>query len=123
MDDAVAGAATLDGLGQSARSALDEYVALLEAFLTERLSPTVFESRSIDLVLSDQRIWPGSVYETLNEVFLDRCVLRRFRDSGPQDRDEEQLRATVAAAVTALRQSSDRQVCIGQSRRRGAAKA
>ena len=83
--------------------AVGSYPRVLEAFLDGRTTAGDFEARFLEMFLADGRMHPASVYRTLNALFLDAdafCADPGLR--GPDDLDEERLRASVAAALVEL---------------------
>jgi len=82
---------------------VDDYVALMTAFLTHQISAHDFERRYLDLFQGDEIDRPEPTFRVLNDLFIDIdafCPDPELRNA--DDLDEDQLRASVRAALQAL---------------------
>lgn len=84
---------------------LGPYATLIEAFLRRRISAVDFEATYLRAFKDDGTNWPDTVYQILNEVFLD--VDAFYPDATIQGEfviDEAELRRRVERSLVALRQ-------------------
>ena len=93
----VGGAATVS------TASIEDYIALMRIFLNDQISASVFERRYLELFQADETERPEPTFRVLNDLFFDVDAFRpdpALRDA--YDLDEEQLPASVRAAVQAL---------------------
>lgn len=84
-------------------TSVDDYVALMTTYLTRQISAHDFERRYLDLFRDDATERPEPPFRVLNDLFfaVDAfCLDPALRDA--HDLDENQLRASVRAAIHAL---------------------
>ena len=82
---------------------VDDYVALMRAFLTNLISASEFERQYLDLFRDDATERPEPTFRALNDLFFDVdafCPDPTLRD--PEDLGEDELRASVQATVDKL---------------------
>ena len=82
---------------------LDDYLALMRAFLSRHITASDFERRYLDLFQDDPTERPAPTFRALNDLFFDVdafCPDPALR--GPDDLGEAELRASVQAAVAKL---------------------
>lgn len=86
-----------------ANDAIGDYVALMKAFLGDKMSGQEFERRYLDLFGNDVVERPLETFQALNDVFFAvdaYCADPTLRE--PDDLDEDQLRARVDVSLAAL---------------------
>ena len=99
-------APSVSGLVPYDPSDVKPYVAMIEAFLSGRMTAGEFERVYLRAFKDDPTDWPEPIFQLLNEVFLDLdayCPDPVLRDAFAID--EAELRTRVERSLVALRRA------------------
>jgi hypothetical protein len=82
------------------------YVALIDDFISQKVSAPEFEPQYLSMVKNEQRILPDNVFSIIQELFedVDAYVPYAHLRTDPEDLDDGQLRACAVRARDALRE-------------------
>lgn len=82
---------------------LKDYRALINEYLSDKISVLDFEQRYLEMFKQDETLWTGEEFAVLNDLFSDLdafCYDSAIRDS--DDLDEPQLRSRAEMALKKL---------------------
>jgi len=83
-----------------------EYIALIDDFISDKMSASEFEGAYLRAIKSEQRLLDDEVFSILQELFEDADAYVPYPDlrTDPEDLDDDQLRECATRARKALRE-------------------